>query len=243
MASVFLTGGTGRLGRPLAVRLARDGHELHLLVRKESRRGAREWLAALRTEESAVAGRIRLLTGDIARPELLDERDRASVLASADLVVHGGAAVGREVARDLAWLTNVRGTTHVLALAAELPALRRFVHVSDAAVAGDVFGPFGEHELLRNQRFAHPYGESKLIAERRVRASKLPVTIVRPGRVVPVPWLVDAIAVLAEDPAAEGACVHLVDPDDPSTPAVYDVRNAVRLLRPRGLEYADWQGV
>jgi len=240
MAQVLLTGGTGRLGRPLALHFARDGHELSLLVRKESRRGAREWLADLRTREAAAAGRIRLITGDLARPEILEPRDRESLLKGVGVVLHAGAAVGPRVDRAMAWSHNVRGTAHLLDLAAEMTELVRFVHVSDAvAVAGDHVGPFGESDLLRGQRAANPYGESKLLAERRVRASDLPWTVVRAGD-APVPWLVASIAALALHPDAARTCVHLVDPDRPSGDAVFDVRHAVRLLRPAGLELVEY---
>ncbi|MCP4870426.1 MAG: NAD(P)H-binding protein [Proteobacteria bacterium] len=240
MSNYFLTGGTGRLGRPLALYLVRAGHELSLLVRKESRRSAREWLAELRTTEADTARRIRLVTGDLTRPELLDKRDRAS-LEGVEVVVHAGAYTGPKQDRGWVWSHNVRGTTHTLGLAAELPHLRRFVHISDVAVSGDITGPFSETDLLRGQQFeGTAYAESKMVAERRVRASDVPWTVLRAARNAPVDWLVEAASALAEHPGSLRRGVHLVDPDSPSNVAVYDTRHATRLLRPLGLELVEY---
>lgn len=239
VSNFFLTGGTGRLGRPLALHLARDGHDLSLLVRKESRRGAREWLAELRTAEPAVAGRMRMVTGDLSREEIVDARDRSALLESTEVVLHAGAAVGANLDRAWAWAHNVRGTTHLMALAEQMARLRRFVHISTTEVAGEHVGPFSESALLVGQRHRGEYGESKMVAERRVRASDLPWTILRPGQ-PPRDWLVEVVAVLAEHPASLRTCVHLHDPDTPGTGAVYDTRNAVRLLRPLGLELVEY---
>jgi nucleoside-diphosphate-sugar epimerase len=213
---------------------------LSLLVRKDSRRGAREWLADLRLGEPDVARRIRLLTGDLTRPEILDPRDRSSLLDGIEIVVHAAAVTGPKVDRAWAWSHNVRGTTHLLNLAGDLTGLRRFVHLSDAlAVAGDHRGPFSESDLLRGQRFSTPYGETKLVAERRVRGSSLPWTILRPGA-VRRDWLVEAVAALSIHPDALQTCVHLVDPDQPGGSVVFDTRNATRLLRPLGLELLEY---
>lgn len=259
MSEILLTGATGLLGRELALRLARRGDVVHLLVRREGRRAARTWISDLRLGDGPTAGRLRLLGGDLAAAGVVEARSHRAV-ENVEVVVHCAAAVDPRGDRAFAWKHNVRGTDAMLTLAAGLPKLRRFVHVSDVAVSGDRPGPFGEAELLAFQRFDGPYGEAKMVAERHVRTSALPCTVVRPsvlvgterparpravdealarlvrrselgraagllpvpaagtGRVdvVPAGWVADAIVALTDLPEAEGATVHLNDPDAPT---------------------------
>jgi nucleoside-diphosphate-sugar epimerase len=85
-------------------------------------------------------------------------------------------------ARDV----NCVGTARMLDLAAAMPRLKRFVHVSTAYVAGDTQGPFGEDDLERGQGFRNSYEQSKFEAERIVaqRRDELPLVVARPSIVV-----------------------------------------------------------
>ncbi len=184
--TVFLTGGTGVLGRRLVLRLARRGHVVQMLVRRNSRRQAREWLGSFRREDAASAGRILLMTGNLTEEGILDAGGRKRFLEDATSVIHCAAATMPGQDRDLAWRTNVEGTTRILDLAREHGGLRTVLYLSDLAVAGDHRGAFTEGDLLQNQRFSSVYGETKLLAERRVRAAMdgLPIRVVRPASLV-----------------------------------------------------------
>ncbi len=74
----------------------------------------------------------------------------------------------------------------MLDLARAIKGLQRFVHLSCSCVAGDHRGPFREEDLLVGQHFASRYGETKMVAERKVRAAmaELPIMIVRPSSLV-----------------------------------------------------------
>ena len=185
--AVFLTGGTGFLGRRLLVRLTQDGRNVLALVRKNSRRTARGWLSEYRKQDPEAAARIRLLTGDITKPEIFDDQaSRARVLTEAVHVIHCAAATHLAVERRVAFDANVAGTKAVLELAAELPNLERVLHVSTAAVAGDHTGRFSESMLLVGQRFGDRCAETKMLGERKARAAMatLPVTVARPAHIV-----------------------------------------------------------
>lgn len=182
--TVFVTGAAGYLGWPLCLALARRGDTVLMMVRRNRRRNARERVDALARTEPEVAARLRLLVGDLAEEELLDARARKRVLGKADLFVHCAATTAPDADRALAYRTNVDGTVRLLALAAEAKQLRRFVHVSCTSVAGEHRGLFTEDMLLSGQPVSSPQAESKLVAERRVRVSGLPFTIVRPSMLV-----------------------------------------------------------
>jgi nucleoside-diphosphate-sugar epimerase len=62
--------------------------------------------------------------------------------------------------------------------------LRSFSYISTAYVAGRHRGRFHEHELEVGQDFRNPYERTKFEAEQLVRASGLPVRVVRPSIVV-----------------------------------------------------------
>lgn len=181
---MLVTGAAGFLGWPLCLELARRGESVLMMVRRNRRRNARERVDALRAEQPEVAGHLRLLVGELLEPGVLDARDRERALATADTFVHCAALTDPAVDRSLAYRTHVDGTVALLALAREAKALRRFVHVSCTSVAGRHRGLWTEDMLLEGQGFAAPSPESKLVAERRVRASGLPFTILRPSQLV-----------------------------------------------------------
>src|SRR5512137_1994808 len=114
---VFLTGGTGFIGRPLAHNLLRRGWSVTALVRRPYSPPA----AAL------VRLAAQLVTGDVMEPESM----RATMLG-ADLVVHcagqyefGLAGAAKKRMRAV----NVEGTQNVLGLAQTL-AVPRTIYVS-----------------------------------------------------------------------------------------------------------------
>jgi nucleoside-diphosphate-sugar epimerase len=156
--TVLVTGGSGFLGGYLLNRL---GGERYGLVRGDARR--------LPPGVHPVRGD--LLAGPLELPD-------------ARIVVHCAAAVSFQQPLDEARAINVEGTRRVLAAAAAMPSLERFVHVSTAYVAGTHAGRFTENDLDVGQSFRNTYEQTKLEAERIVRDSGLPHRIVRPSIVV-----------------------------------------------------------
>jgi nucleoside-diphosphate-sugar epimerase len=72
----------------------------------------------------------------------------------------------------------------VLQLARRAPRLERIVHVSTAYVSGTHPGHFTEADCDVGQAFRNTYEQTKLEAENLVRASDLPVRVVRPSIVI-----------------------------------------------------------
>jgi len=169
------------MGWRIAQAFARQGTEVYLLVRKQSRKGLREQVSALRHREPEVADRMRLFTGDLLDPQLTDAEGRERILAECDGVVHAACERRSDKPRELVFDTNLGGTRTLLELVGQLgrPA-RRFLQVSDLAVAGRRGGVFFEGDLLVGQQFGDDVAnESRLLAERRVHASKARATVLR----------------------------------------------------------------
>lgn len=163
----LVTGATGFTGGHLALKLARDGHEVRALVRRGSR-----------TEHLRAAG-IQLVEG-----ELTSATDVESAAAGCEKIFHI-AAVFRTAGhpdshyRDV----NVGGTLNVLA-AARKWGCERVVHCSTGGVHGHVESPPADE----NYRFKPDdiYQQSKLEAELAVTEairSGQPATIFRPGAI------------------------------------------------------------
>jgi dihydroflavonol-4-reductase len=119
---IYLTGATGYIGQPLALRLAALGHEVRALVRQAS---DRESVAAL--EAAGVA----CFVGDLA--------DRVSLregMSGADWVIHAAAELDPAAPAERVRSANVAGSENVASLAAKLGTGRFLAVSSIAAFAG-----------------------------------------------------------------------------------------------------------
>lgn len=164
---IFVTGGTGFLGRHLVPALCRAGHEVRVLTRHPE---ANAWLNRY--------SKVKVVHGD-----LLDKDSVRQGIDGCRYVVHAGGMFrfwGN--ARDFLE-TNARGTEHVLAASLEA-GVERLVHISTAAVIGDP----DPNQILDESyppRPADPYQQSKLEGEQAVlryyHEQHLPVIILRPG--------------------------------------------------------------
>jgi len=173
---IAVTGATGFLGADLVARLLRTTAEpVVALVRAEDDEAAQVRLDAALAPLGVFGARA--IAGDVTDP--------ATALPGAvTAVVHCAADVAFDRPLDEARAINVDGTRNVLAAAQRLPRLDRFVHVSTAFVSGRHPGTFGEHDGDLGQTHRNTYEQTKLEAELVVRASNLPVCVVRPSIVV-----------------------------------------------------------
>ncbi len=170
---IFLTGGTGFIGRRIATRLRDRGDEVVALVRTPAKAGP------------LTAGGCEIVEGDLSSMEAIERGVRG-----ADAVIHAAADYRVGIPRrERAALheANVRGTERVLdaAIAAGVP---RIVYVS----TGNVFGNTGEtvaDEAYRRdlgEGFLSAYDETKYLAHQAAVERILqgaPIIIVQPGAV------------------------------------------------------------
>jgi nucleoside-diphosphate-sugar epimerase len=164
---IFVTGGTGFLGRHLIPKLCRAGHSIRVLTRHPE---ANLWLRRYQSVE--------VICGD-----LLDPQTFSGSLWGCQSVIHAGGMF-RFWGDDQAFLdTNMRGTEYLLAAAAGT-GVERFIHISTAAVVGNP-DPSRIVDETHPPKPADAYQRSKLegeqIAFRYYREHDLPVTVLRPG--------------------------------------------------------------
>jgi NADH dehydrogenase len=146
---VLITGGCGFLGAASARALRAAGHEVRLL----SRRRAGEWRG------------FPVVQGDVRDPASLGE---AAAGVEAAVLSHQfpGFPIERPAARDTFRDVDADGTRHVLQALKAHGRPRRVIYLSGAAVRAEAAGQ-------------HPGIDAKLDAERHVRGSDLPWTILR----------------------------------------------------------------
>lgn len=166
---VLVTGGSGFLGSHIAEQLVAAGHDVRCLVRKTSNT---KFLEALSHQGKGVT----LVDGALDRPDSL-----APAVEGCDAVIHSAGLVkARNDAEFLA--AHVDGTVSLAKAAiANAPKLKRFVHVSTAAVMGPGSAD-RRHTVHDTPNPQTKYARSKLAGERALLELKdqLPITIVRP---------------------------------------------------------------
>lgn len=247
---VLVTGGTGFIGRYVALALARAGHDVAVLARNVS------------APPPELAG------AKLRRGDLLDPAAVAAALPGIEAVVHCAAAMDGNLADQRR--TTVQGTEHLLA-AMDAANVRRLVAVSSFAVydhAGlPAWGVLDETCPLEEQFAARgPYIQAKREQEDLIRRvvgrEGWRWTLLRPGLVygpgrtwfyhlgmqlspvrwvclagaslLPLTWVehcADAAALALVREAAQGQTLNIVDDDLPAR-ADY-VRALAALVRPR----------
>ena len=189
MTTLLMTGFPGFLGSALLGRLLarRPGAQAVCLVQEPHLSAAGRRLAEIEVAEPHVAGRVRLVVGDLTAAGLGLTAADEGMLEDVTEIWHLAAVYDLAVGEELAHRVNVEGTDRVLELCHRLPRLPRLQHVSTCYVSGRYDGTFREDDLDVGQDFRNHYESTKHAAEMLVRkamADGLPATVYRPGIVV-----------------------------------------------------------
>lgn len=185
----FVTGFPGFLGSALVECLLQRAPDdvVVALVQPHFRSVAEARVRTLEAGHPGRKGRLRLVEGDITRPDLGLGAERAHLAAAVSEVYHLAAAYDLGISRATGEKINVGGTQHVLGFCADAPRLRRLHYVSTCYVSGRHEGTFSEDDLDVGQSFNNQYEATKFRAEAAVQAAMragLAGTVYRPAIVV-----------------------------------------------------------
>lgn len=171
---VFLTGGTGFIGRPLAQKLLSRGWEVVALVRRP---------------DSVQAVALSAMGATCVTGDVTDRESMRAGMTGGDIVIHNAAwyELGVEKsAQQQMQAINVGGTDNVLGLALEL-GIPRTVYVSSVVYYGDTGRTAQEETYQRQTPYYTYYEQSKSEAHHLALAYQergLPLTIICPAHVV-----------------------------------------------------------
>jgi len=178
---VLVTGATGLVGEGVLRQMLRDDPTLEAfaLVRNDLR-----W-KSIASRLGALGSRVAPIRGDITLAGMgLEPLVRQRVERETRVVVHAAADTSFSRALDDSRFVNTLGTYHVAEVASECRNLDRFVFVSTAFVAGRATGTILELDNGYRAGWVNAYEQSKYEAESTLRASALPLTVVRPSTIV-----------------------------------------------------------
>lgn len=186
--SILITGGTGFIGRRLVKKLLEQKNtDIYLVVRRSSFSKVEQLIAKLMLEYPDAPERIKVVSGDLFRPNLLDVKsDWQELQKHIQEIFHLAANYQLGLSKDEAMKANVTGTLNMLNFARGCERLNCIHYISTLAVAGDYSGIWHEDMLLAGQQFDNNYAYTKFLAEVEVReaAQDMPIAIYRPGIVV-----------------------------------------------------------
>ena len=167
---VFVTGGTGFIGKALVEALVHEGRTVRALARSD-----------------AAAATLAELGAEPVRGDVLDGESLAAGLDGCDVAFHvAGANAFCLPDPSPLYEVNVTGSRTVV-LAAAAAGIRRLVYTSSAATLGEERGSVGSEEAVHRGWFLSDYERSKFEAERAVldvaRETGLDVVCVNPSSV------------------------------------------------------------
>ncbi|MGN7764885.1 alpha/beta fold hydrolase [Paenibacillus sp. 22594] len=190
MRTIFLTGGTGFIGRQLVEELLKEDVMIFLLVRSKSK-------ATRAFQEKGILNEaaMHFIEGDLTKTDLgLSDEDKGRVL-NTDVIIHAGGQMDIQATKQEATSVFLNGAKHISEFAKsihQLKGLQQFIHVvgymtpfddKNSKVAIDVFKEGHDYLKIKN-----PYERTKFLADLYIRqqasAIGYPLSVINPPTVV-----------------------------------------------------------
>ncbi|XP_075144765.1 fatty acyl-CoA reductase wat-like [Haematobia irritans] len=144
---IFITGGTGFLGKVFLEKLLRttDVKRIYLMIRPQDGANINERFEEsilksplfneLRSQRPTYATYLKIIAGDCTKPDLaISNDDRQELIKNVDIIVHCAASVRFNELLSSATQKNIKPTLDLITLAKEIKQLQVFLHVSTAFV-------------------------------------------------------------------------------------------------------------
>nr|AFD04728.1 fatty acid reductase [Helicoverpa armigera] len=143
--SVFITGGTGFLGKVFIEKLlysCPDIENIYMLIREKKGLSVSERIkqflddplfTRLKDKRPADLEKIVLIPGDITAPDLgINSENEKMLIEKVSVIIHSAATVKFNEPLPTAWKINVEGTRMMLALSRRMKRIEVFIHISTA---------------------------------------------------------------------------------------------------------------
>ncbi len=162
---ILITGASGFIGRHLSETLLRSGHQVRVLLRRETD----EHFFSVQPTET--------VRGDLRSRETIDK-----AVSGVDVVIHLAAVLGPSQIREkIFYDVNVRATADLLKTA-QKSGVRQFIYGSTVGVLGDVAGVVADESAECSPESV--YEKTKCEAEfivREAQSQSFNITVIRPA--------------------------------------------------------------
>ncbi len=189
---IFITGGTGMVGRELVSLLFKNTQaNIYLLVHDKGSGGDKKTILqsffALQNKKEFME-RLQIIKGDITKQNMGVESssDYNDLLGKTTHIFHCAASTRFDLPLGEARQINVTGTKNVADFGQKCSNLKQFGFISTAYVSGKRIGIIKENELEHEAGFVNTYEQSKYEAEVFLKnlAKSVPVAIYRLSTVI-----------------------------------------------------------
>jgi nucleoside-diphosphate-sugar epimerase len=189
--NIFITGGTGMVGREIvSLLLERTDASVNLLIHENGSGAGKELI--LKTffnspAKSDYVERLNIFHGDITQPNLgLPDTEYQQLTRNITHVIHAAASTRFDLPLREARRINVNGTENAAKFALDCHHGPHFGFISTAYVSGKRTGEIKETELEHDAGFVNSYEQSKCEAELALRkfSGKVPISVYRLSTVI-----------------------------------------------------------
>jgi dihydroflavonol-4-reductase len=165
LEKVFVTGGSGTIGKKVVEILVKEGYRVKILSRKKYKNKKN----------------IKYILGDLANKDLLKEE-----LKDCNYLIHLAACIGGDKSDKEFFETNVLGTKNILESVSK--CIKKIVCVSTASIFADCGNRIRTENWKKNVNSKNPYISSKLEAYNLSKNYKkdLPIVTVFPSAVIDI---------------------------------------------------------